>query len=99
MVAVSDDRIPVAQAGTRADVERVLFVGMQMLGANPARMISAWREFVSDIRPTPAVPCEHRRTGMAEGKREELGECEASEVLLNLAFAGGPDWRLLCPMT
>jgi anti-sigma regulatory factor (Ser/Thr protein kinase) len=79
------------------DADRVLFADMAEVGANPARIIAAWREFVD----------QHGAGGQAirgigepiwAGRSDpELAECHRHESLLNLAFADTPSFRLLCP--
>ena len=75
----------------------VQFADMAEVGANPARIIPAWRDFVTRSAPTGrrlrgiGEPIWPERTGA------ELAECVRHESLLNLAFAGGPSWWLLCP--
>ena len=76
---------------------RVHFADMAEVGSNPARIIPAWREFV-----TRHAPSGRRLRGIgepiwAERSAAELAECERHESLLNLAFAGSPSWWLLCP--
>jgi anti-sigma regulatory factor (Ser/Thr protein kinase) len=87
--------------GLRAELngggELVLFADMAEIGANPARIISAWQAFVA----AHAVRGRAVR-GIGEpiwpGRSvAELVECQRHESLLNLAFAGAPAWRLLCP--
>jgi anti-sigma regulatory factor (Ser/Thr protein kinase) len=75
----------------------VQFADMADVGANPARIIPAWREFVTRQAPTG-----RRLRGIGEPIRPErsaaeLVECERHESLLNVAFAGSPSWWLLCP--
>jgi anti-sigma regulatory factor (Ser/Thr protein kinase) len=75
----------------------VQFADMAEVGANPARIIPAWREFV-----TRSAPTGRRLRGIGEpiwpGRTAaELAECERHESLLNVAFAGSPSWWLLCP--
>jgi len=75
----------------------VQFADMAEVGANPARIIPAWREFV-----TRSAPTGRRLRGIGEPiwpqrTPAELAECERHESLLNLAFAGSPSWWLLCP--
>ena len=75
---------------------RVAFVAMAEVGRNPARIIPAWRDFLATHgagRPAPGIgePVYCERTP------DELLECQRHEALLNVAFAGGPAWRLLCP--
>jgi anti-sigma regulatory factor (Ser/Thr protein kinase) len=77
--------------------ERLRFLEMETLGRNPARLIPAYRDFVE------AATEEGRRArGIGEQlwagrSRAELDECERHEALLNLAFAGQPEWSLMCP--
>jgi anti-sigma regulatory factor (Ser/Thr protein kinase) len=75
----------------------VQFADMVEVGANPARIIPAWREFV-----TRSAPTGRRLRGIGEPiwperTAAELAECERHESLLNFAFAGSPSWWLLCP--
>jgi anti-sigma regulatory factor (Ser/Thr protein kinase) len=75
----------------------VQFADMAEVGANPARIIPAWREFV-----TRSAPTGRRVRGIGEPiwperTAAELAECERHESLLNFAFAGSPSWWLLCP--
>jgi anti-sigma regulatory factor (Ser/Thr protein kinase) len=70
---------------------------MAEVGANPARIIPAWREFVDRHAGSG-----RRLRGIGEpiwpGRTAaQLAECERHESLLNLAFAGSPSWWLLCP--
>jgi anti-sigma regulatory factor (Ser/Thr protein kinase) len=75
----------------------VQFADMAEVGTNPARIIPAWREFVTRQAPTG-----RRLRGIGEPiwperTAAELVECERHESLLNVAFAGSPSWWLLCP--
>jgi anti-sigma regulatory factor (Ser/Thr protein kinase) len=80
-----------------ADADRVLFADMRELGANPARILPAWLDFVSahgaDGGPVRGIG----EPIWAERQGPELVECQRHESLLNLAFAGTPSFRLLCP--
>jgi anti-sigma regulatory factor (Ser/Thr protein kinase) len=75
----------------------VQFADMAEVGANPARIIPAWRDFVSTYsRPGRAL------RGVGEPIHPERGpaelvECHRHEALLNLAFADTPAFRLVCP--
>jgi len=76
---------------------RVQWADMADVGTNPARIIPAWREF-ADRCVAPGRPA--RGIGepiYPERSPDELVECQRHESLLNLAFAGGPAWRLQCP--
>lgn len=77
--------------------ERVHFADMAEIGHNPARIIPAWRDFLSahggggqTIRGI-GEPIWATRTSA------ELVECERHEALLNLAFEEAPGFWLLCP--
>jgi anti-sigma regulatory factor (Ser/Thr protein kinase) len=97
LVAVSEEKIRLLDGELNGESDRVRFVDMAPLGRNPARIIPAWREFVEEN-------VGHGRTFCGIGEpiwpgREgpELDECLRHEALLNLAFDGGPGWRLVCP--
>jgi anti-sigma regulatory factor (Ser/Thr protein kinase) len=79
------------------DCAGVRFADMDDVGANPARIIPAWYDFVAG----QAVPGKRFR-GIgepinAERSPEALTECQRHESLLNLAFADAAAWWLLCP--
>jgi anti-sigma regulatory factor (Ser/Thr protein kinase) len=70
---------------------------MARVGANPARIIPAWREFVNEH-----FGSRRRLRGVGEPATPERGaaelvECHHHEALLNLAFAEAAAFRLLCP--
>ncbi|HEX7189854.1 MAG TPA: sensor histidine kinase [Actinomycetes bacterium] len=80
-----------------ADEPGVRVEDMAEMGANPARIIPAWREFL-DRHTALGRPV--RGIGepiWADRSPAELAECQLHESLLNLAFGDGPAWRLLCP--
>jgi anti-sigma regulatory factor (Ser/Thr protein kinase) len=97
LIVESGRKISMLRGALRLGAGEVMFADMSEVGANPARIIPAWRDFV-------------RRHG-ADGKRlrgigepiwngrtpEELIECQRHESLLNVAFGHGQPWRLLCP--
>jgi anti-sigma regulatory factor (Ser/Thr protein kinase) len=77
------------------DAAAVTFADMGDVGANPARIIPAWRAFV-DAHPG------RRLRGIGEPiwaarSPAELIECQRHEALLNVAFADAQDFTLLCP--
>jgi anti-sigma regulatory factor (Ser/Thr protein kinase) len=97
LVVVSAARIGLLRSALGGDADRVAFADMADVGANPARIIPAWRDFVAghDVAT-------RRARGIGEpiwaGRTPaELVECQRHEALLNLAFAGVPAWWLLCP--
>jgi anti-sigma regulatory factor (Ser/Thr protein kinase) len=94
MAMVAAGRIAALREQLGADAERVSFADMRRVGANPARIIPAWVEFLSTSRAG-------RRRGIGEpiwpGRApEELIEAQHHELLLNLALAQSGLW-LLCP--
>ena len=95
MVATSAARIGRLRSELNGGADSVRFVDMAELGRNPARIIPAWRQFAEagGGRPLRGIG-EPIWAGRSE---EELTECHHHESLLNLAFAGGPELRLLCP--
>jgi anti-sigma regulatory factor (Ser/Thr protein kinase) len=97
LVVVSAARIGLLRSALGGDADRVAFADMADVGANPARIIPAWRDFMA----AAVVGGGHAR-GIgepiwAERTPAELVECQRHETLLNLAFAGVPAWWLLCP--
>jgi anti-sigma regulatory factor (Ser/Thr protein kinase) len=70
---------------------------MDDVGRNPARIIPAWRDFVTEHAGRG-----RRFRGLGEPiwperSPDELVECQRHESLLNVAFDGSPAWWLLCP--
>jgi hypothetical protein len=97
LVVVSAAKIARLRAELGGDTDRVLFADMADVGANPARIIPAWREFVAEHaaagRPLRGIgePISPERSPC------ELIECHRHEALLNLAFADTPSFWLVCP--
>lgn len=97
LVAVDQPKIERLTKALGEDASRVRFRDMIELGRNPARIIAAWCDFVA----------EHRDNGTAlrgigepawPGRSDaEIEECHHHESLLNLAFADGPEFTLVCP--
>ncbi len=95
LVAVADDKAALLRGALGENAERVSFTDMAELGRNPARIIPAWREFLAGAGDGAVL-------GIGEpvwqGRgADELIECRRHEALLNLAFDGVSEWRLLCP--
>jgi anti-sigma regulatory factor (Ser/Thr protein kinase) len=75
---------------------QVLFADMAEVGANPARIIPAWEDFL-DRHAAPG----RQLWGIGEPiwaarTPAELAECQRHEALLNVVFSD-PDFSLLCP--
>jgi anti-sigma regulatory factor (Ser/Thr protein kinase) len=97
LVVESAEKIDMLRVALGGDAREVLFADMAQVGANPARIIPAWQEFVT----RNAAPGRRMR-GIGEpiwrGRTpDELVECQRHESLLNVAFGRGEPWRLLCP--
>jgi anti-sigma regulatory factor (Ser/Thr protein kinase) len=97
LVAVGARKIDLLRQALGGDATRIHFADMRVLGSNPARIIPAWRRFLSehalDGRPVRGIG----EPIWAERSDAELTECQRHEALLNIAFDGGQAWRLLCP--
>jgi anti-sigma regulatory factor (Ser/Thr protein kinase) len=96
LVAVAPARCELIAGELGADAARVTFVDMHQLGRNPARIIPAWRRFLDAHQMRGRAP-----RGIGEpiwpGRCDaELDECARHERLVNVAFGGGPPWRLMC---
>jgi anti-sigma regulatory factor (Ser/Thr protein kinase) len=95
-VVVDEHKIDVLRHELGHAADRIEFHDMTQVGANPARMIPAWKDFVE--RRQPGAPI--RGVGepiWASRTAAELVECQRNEALLNVAFEATEDFRLLCP--
>lgn len=97
LVIVSAAKIRILREQLGADADRVQFADMADVGANPARIIPAWREFVNSH-----LGSRRQLRGIGEPATPERGpaelvECHLHEALVNLAFADAAAFRLLCP--
>lgn len=97
MVALPRVKLDAVRDAVDGAAAEVLFVDMDDLGGNPARIIPAWHDFLVARAPG------HRP---ARGIGEPIGpddspatvlEAQRHEVLLDLAFASRPNLWLLCP--
>jgi anti-sigma regulatory factor (Ser/Thr protein kinase) len=94
LVVVGTEKIDLLRRELGDVAERVEFADMHEVGANPALIIPAWRQF-ADSYPGQRL----RGVGepiSAEREGAELVECQHHERLLNLAFAD-TSLSLLCP--
>lgn len=98
LVVESREKIEVLRAALgEPAAEHVMFADMAEVGANPARIIPAWREFV-DVHGAGDRQLRGIGEPIWKGRcADELAECQRHESLLNVAFAGGQAWLLLCP--
>ena len=97
LVAVPGSHGDLLRDALGSAARRVVFADMAELGANPARIIPAWADFVErsggGSRPARGIgePVWAGRTAF------ELDECHLHERLINVAFAQVSGFRLLCP--
>jgi anti-sigma regulatory factor (Ser/Thr protein kinase) len=96
-VVVSSEKIAGLREVLGADATDVCFADMADVGANPGRIIAAWREFVDRHRGARLPLRGIGEPVWAERSPAELVECRRHEELLNVAFDGSPAWWLLCP--
>ena len=97
LVVVGAPKIAALKARLGADARQVQFKNMAEVGANPARIIPAWHEFVESQAVTGRPLRGIGEPVYPERSAAELIECQRHEALLNVAFDAGPAWRLLCP--
>lgn len=96
LVAMLPDRLAALEKALGADAARVHFVDMAELGRNPARIIAAWRRFLTAA--TGSISPRGVGEPIWAGRRPaEIIESGLHESLLNVAFDGGPGWALMCP--
>jgi anti-sigma regulatory factor (Ser/Thr protein kinase) len=95
LVAVAAPKIAWLREALGGDAELVQFADMDVIGANPARIIPIWQEFADRNAGRGArgigEPISPRRDP------DELTECQRHEALINVAFGSGPGWWLACP--
>ena len=97
LVAVPGAHVELLRDALGLAARRVHFADMAELGANPAWIIPAWRDFVERSggggRPARGIgePVWAGRTDL------ELEECHLHERLINVAFAGASAFQLRCP--
>ena len=97
LVATSAEKIELLRAELGPDAEAVEFADMALMGANPARIIPFWKDFIDRHEPDG-----RRLRGIGEpiwaGRSSaELVECQRHESLLNLAVSQTTPMWLLCP--
>ncbi len=97
MVALPAEKVEKLRRHLGPGLDQVSFVDMKRAGSNPSRILGVWRDFV-DACALEGVPCRGAGEPVWPGRTApQLAECHVHELLLNVAFAEGPEWRLLCP--
>jgi anti-sigma regulatory factor (Ser/Thr protein kinase) len=77
---------------------RVELLDLGPLGANPGRIIGAWRERADRALTNGDGPFLGVGEPIWPGRTAaELDQCHHHEALINLAFADDRPWRLVCP--
>jgi anti-sigma regulatory factor (Ser/Thr protein kinase) len=95
LVVLDTGKIARLREALNGDAATVQFADMTVVGANPGRIIPAWRDFV-DAHPGRPL----RGVGeplWADRGAAEMAECHRHEALLNVAFADRPEFWLVCP--
>ncbi len=95
LIAVAEDKSELIADELGPDADRALFLDMQKVGHNPASIIPLWRDFVDDHKGMPVRGI--GEPAWAARSRAATEECHCHEGLLNVAFAPGSEWSLLCP--
>lgn len=95
LIAVAEAKSELIAGELGPDAERALFLDMQKVGHNPASIIPLWRDFVDDHGEMPVRGI--GEPAWAARSRAAMEECHCHEGLLNVAFAPGSGWSLLCP--
>ena len=96
LVAVAAPKIDLLRAAMAGNGDGVEYVDMVDLGANPARIIPAWRQFVDERSPEGRPVRGIGEPIWAGRSPAALAESQRHEELLNLALRADPLW-LLCP--
>ena len=97
LAAVVPERVELLQRALGPDADRVRFADMTELGANPARIIPAWRRFTEE-HAAGGQPVRGIGEPIWSGRRPaELVECQLHEALLNQAVEHDTPLWLLCP--
>lgn len=96
LVVLSAPKLESLRAVLGNAADSVSFADMDIVGANPARIIPLWTSFVDGLAPG------QRARGVGEpvaSSREpaELAECQVHEALLNFAFSDSRAFWLRCP--
>jgi anti-sigma regulatory factor (Ser/Thr protein kinase) len=96
MVAVGREKIDLLRSRLGRHAESVRFADVTDVGRNPAMMIPLWSDFL-ERNEGNGRPCRGiTEPAWPERSDAALVECRNHEALVNVAFAEGPTWCLLC---
>lgn len=96
-VAVTAANAAALRSALTGPLDGVTFVDIESAGRNPGRIISLWRDFLTEHNGNGGPVRGIGEPIWASRSPIELAECHNHELLLNLAFGTGPNWRLVCP--
>ena len=97
MAAVAPGHVDLLRDALGGAADEIQLLDMGRLGANPARIIPAWREF-TDAHAGPGRPVRGIGEPVWSARRgSELAECQLHEALLNYAVRPGTPLWLVCP--
>jgi anti-sigma regulatory factor (Ser/Thr protein kinase) len=97
LVVLDDAKVALVRSKLGRDADEVQFADMRDIGANPARLIPAWRQYI-DAHGASGRNIRGLGEPIWEGRSgAELAECQRHEALLNLASADVSGLSLLCP--
>ena len=97
LVMVDSAKIDLLRDRLDGDAGAVQFADMGEVGANPARIIPAWRAFLDRHRDSGRPLRGIGEPIWAARSPAALVECQRHESLLNVACADSEPFRLLCP--
>jgi anti-sigma regulatory factor (Ser/Thr protein kinase) len=96
MAMLASPRLDDVREALGDDADRVTLRDMAEVGANPARILPTWREFLDAHEPD--VPVRGVGEPVWSGRRGiEIAECQLHEALLNLAVEPDRPFWLRCP--
>lgn len=95
LVAVRKEQAELLRDELGREADMLRFAPMEKIARNPAAVIPLWRDFV-DEHPGRRVRGVSELV-WADRSPAEMEECHRHEALLNIAFAEGRSWSLLCP--
>lgn len=96
MAMLASPRLDDVREALGDDVDRVTLRDMAEVGANPARILPTWREFLD--AHDPELPVRGVGEPVWSGRRGiEIAECQLHEALLNLAVDPDRAFWLRCP--
>ena len=97
IVALEPSKIVLLKSQLGSHAEAVQFVDVRVIGANPARLIPAWRRFIDERAVAGARVWGIGEPVWPERSEAEVTECHRHEALVGVAFADVPELSLLCP--